>query len=177
MEYISGFGISRIEAVDGAKYDPDELQRHAGSLSLLLDYYIFPGAGKQIGERWDVFAEEVSSLSGFDAEADVKGELTLERLQNRERPTQGTEAVLKIVKGHVHLSGRGTRKGQTATVTSRAGIVYYSPEQLLVREARITWNARTAWISQGHLLFGTEQIRDLKTESYYEASLVSPEEQ
>lgn len=171
VEYVSGIGVNKIRVLNGEPFDRDDLERIAYNLSLLMDYYIFPGAEKRLGDRWTVRAEDVVSLMSLGHEIEATGSLNLERGPDKPTRDGKSQAILKLVSGEVNIKDPRGRNAE-AVVRVRSGLIDYSLEDLLVREAEISWSAGTAWVSTDHLLFGAERLRNVEVKSLYSAEKV-----
>jgi hypothetical protein len=109
---------------------------------------------------------------GYDVKVD--GELEFKKL-----PDAGPngEAVVEVAGGEVVVDASVDGIDRTGHLKPISGFARYSSEERVVREGRMAWQADTNWITTDHLLFGTEKIRNLKLESYYEASQVKTGQQ
>ncbi len=77
VKYVSGLGVTKIEVLDGMKFDPDELERLAYNSGLFMDFFIAQAAEKKEGETFDVRAEDVGGLLSFGYDVEPSGNLTL----------------------------------------------------------------------------------------------------
>lgn len=182
VEYVSGLGVTRIRVLDGQRFDADDLMRLAYNLSMLVDYYLFPALDAEPDHQWEVRAQDVAGLMNVGYYGQLHGTLKLRRGNNRITPEGETQAVLHLVDGEVRFGGElprelGAARGLDATLVPRAGTIHYSPEDWLVREARLRWDATHVRFSTDHLLFGTERVRNLRVETYYEAQRVDGSEE
>jgi hypothetical protein len=168
LTYTNGVGVTGIRVLEGKKFDPDALQALAESSSLLLDYFIFPGAGKPVGERWTVRAQDVAGLMPLGYDAEVTGVLTLER----EPDASAGEAVLAVKRGELTVSGKKEHADEKAKVFVESGRVLYALKELMVRQADMRLRANTLYRSRDHLLFETEKLRDLDLRATYTAERV-----
>ena len=170
LEYISGIGVVEVRRLDGVALQRDDLIRAAQASSLLMDYFVFPTPEKRVGEEWDVRAQDVGSLVGaFALGSKLSGKITLKRAADR---GAAADAVLKVVRGEVQMEG--SRDNQEDRTTSRieSGQIDFSQKLKMVRSARLKFEGNTTFRSKDHLLFGTEKIRDVKVEGYYETNRV-----
>lgn len=174
FEYVSGLGITSIKVLSGEPMDPDDLDRLAYGSSLLMDYYIFPGAQKKPGDTWTVQAEDISGLVDFGLDASASGELQLER-EGDALDSQGREvAVLRVIGGEVDFLAPHDQRVQEARVrpigtTGELGTIQFLLDERIVHRARLDWKANTLWTNDGHLLSSLTKTRDVKVQSYYEA--------
>jgi hypothetical protein len=176
MEYISGLGVTYIKVLDGKRFDPDDLERLAYNSSLLMDYFLFEGAKKADNEPFDVRVEDVRGVCSLNYDFQSTGKLTLRKTSEGDRDGE-KPTVLQVVGGEVSLSGKVDgveRSGRIKPLPG--GYVRYSDEKLLVRLARVSWQADTKWATKDHLLFGTENVRNVRMETYYEADLAGTKE-
>lgn len=170
--YVSGLGVTLISRLEGEPLNRDELIRLANASTVLVDYFVFPTAKRRIGEKWDVGAADVGSLfSLYDPAAEIGGKIDLRR---------GTDEVadqvarLEVVGGTVTAHSTVDGKEQHGQLSVRDGTMSFDVKDLYIRRASIKFSAGTLHQSRDHLLFGTEQTRDLHVESRYEAELVAP---
>ncbi len=169
VEYISGLGVSHVSVVEGNRRDPDDLEQLAYTTSVLMDYYIFPNRDAEVGERWEVRAEDVASMIPFGYGYRPRGRIGVQRAKNAELGGQPVRTLHLDPGSTVQIEARGRRVDEEATARIITGVVDYCPNDLLVRRARIAWDGTTTAMSKDHLLFGTENIRNLEVETYYEA--------
>jgi hypothetical protein len=105
-------------------------------------------------------------LIGVDNEVDVRGSLTLKRDADKEGM-----AILKILGGEVLLEATADGARRTGSLVPKNGVIKYDPKSLIVRWSQIDWEASLNWVSEDHLLFGTEEVRQLDVKSHYEAEV------
>ncbi len=171
VEYISGVGVSKVEIVEGRPRSDSDLEQLAYTTSLLMDYYIFPKLDAEIGDRWNVRAEDVATMIPFGYGYRVQGQIGVQRSSDSQLGDRSVR-ILNIDPGStVQFESRDSRRMQeAATARVISGVVDYCPEGLLVRRARIAWEGTTVAMSKDHLLFGTENIRNMDVQTYYEGS-------
>ncbi len=170
--YVSGLGVTRISRLEGVPFNRDELIRLAHASTVLVDYFVFPTAKRREGEKWDVRADDLGSLFAvYDPSAEIGGTISLRREKDE---VANQVAQLEVVDGTVTASSTVDGKEQSGRLTVRDGKMWFDLKDVYVRRASIKFSASTLHQSRDHLLFGTEQMRDLKVESRYEAELVAP---
>ena len=170
--YVSGLGVTRIARLEGEPFDRDELIRLAHASTVLVDYFVFPTAKRQPGEKWDVRADDVGSLFAFyEPTAEIGGTISLRRGKD---DVAGQVARLEVVGGAVTADGIVDGKEQRGRLTVRDGAMSFDLKDVYIRRASVKFSASSLYQSHDHLLFGTKQLRDLKVESRYEAELVAP---
>jgi hypothetical protein len=174
VEYISGLGVTYIKVLDGEQMDPNDLERLAYNSGLLMDYFLSKSDGAAPGETFEVRAQDVGGMLSIGYDVKVDGELEFKKL-----PDAGPngEAVVEVAGGEVVVDASVDGIDRTGHLKPISGFARYSSEERVVREGRMAWQADTNWITTDHLLFGTEKIRNLKLESYYEASQVKTGQQ
>lgn len=176
IEYVSGLGVTQIKVLDGKKLDPDTLTQLAHRGSLFMDYYVAEGNRKPIGESFDISAGDVSGLWGWLLDVKTSGKLTLRKKSEADRDGEAV-SILEVVGGEVNLEGTEDGIHRSGHIRPKpGGFVRYSEPKLLVRLAKMSWQADAQWFSTDHLLFGTEGMRDVKMETYYEADLAKEPE-
>ena len=171
--YVSGLGVTQISRLEGMPFNRDELIRLAHASTVLVDYFVFPTAKRNPGDKWDVRADDVASLFAlYDPQAEIGGTISLRRDADS---VAGQVAKLALVKGTVTARSEEDGKEHRGQLTVKSGSMSIDLKSLYIRTARVQFSASTLHQSKDHLLFGTEQLRDLKVESRYEAELVGAE--
>ncbi len=170
--YLSGVGVTHISRLEGEPFDRDELIRLAHASTVLVDTFVFPTANRREGEQWEVRAEDVGSLFAlYDPVAEIGGTIKLRRETDE---TAGQVARLSVVSGAVTAQSNVGGKEQRGQLSVKDGSMLFDLKELYIRGAAIQFSASTLHQSRDHLLFGTEQLRDLRVESRYEAEFVEP---
>ncbi|MBW3599659.1 MAG: hypothetical protein KY475_20610 [Planctomycetes bacterium] len=173
IEYVSGLGVTYIKVTRGEPMTPHDLERLAHGGSLLLDYYIFPGANKEPGESWSVQAEEVSSLVAFGLDTTARGELKLKREQDEVDDQGRPIATLALVGGEVDFLSPSDPADHEARIRPKGkSILQFSLDEKMLCEARLNWTMDTWWSGKGHLLSGLTKRRAINVQSYYEAARI-----
>lgn len=172
VTYVRDLGIIGIELLEGDPLPLGDFENLAYNASLLMDYYLFPSQDKKAGEEWDVDASQVSGMLGIHFDSSVSGTLTLAK--TADSASDSADAMqMQITGGTVHVESQKNGRRVTTTLTPEEGCtIQYSQEKLFVKSARGSWQTSMLDVSDNHLLVGTENIRDLKISSYYEAELV-----
>lgn len=168
LNYTNGVGVTSIQVLEGKKFDPDALQALAESSSLLLDYFIFPGADKAVGEAWTVRSQDVAGLMPLGFDPELGGSMKLQREEN----ASSGDAVLGIKRGQLNVNGRKQNAEESATFFVESGKVFYALTDLMVRHADMRLRANTIYRSRDHLLFQTEHLSDLEIRATYGAERV-----
>jgi hypothetical protein len=169
LTYIDGVGVAAVKVLDGIKLPEEDLEGLCKSSGPLLDYFIFPGAQKKVGERWKVRAQDVANLIHLSYRYDVSGEFTLERGKDELGPPN--HAVLNIVNGDVSCVGRGDESEERVDLAVESGFVKYSEQQLLATGAKTRFQLKSSYHSLDHFLFGASDVRDLNIEARYHAQI------
>lgn len=170
--YVSGLGVTQISQMDGVPFNRDELIRLAHASTVLVDYFVFPTAKRRVGEKWNVRADDVGDLFAlYDPSSEIGGTIGLQREKDE---IKDQIAMIKVIDGTVTATTTVDGKEQRGRLTVRDGKMSFDLKQMYVRVALFNFSASTLLQSRDHLLFGTEQMRDLKIESRYEAELVTP---
>ncbi len=169
LKYWSGLGVTNIKVEKGPEgaFNQTDLERIAYGSSLLMDYFVFPGAKRKVGETWEVDARDVGSLFNL-YDVTVDGTVALRRAENEtldDRPV----AVLEILGGELAAEGEMEGGMRSATLRPKQGTVDFSTEGLFVERAQVTWHASDEWFSKRHLLFGTTRTRDMEMRTVYQA--------
>lgn len=172
VDYVRDLGIMNIELLEGDPLPLGDFEHLAYNSSLLMDYYLFPSRGKKVDEEWEVDASEVSGMMGLYIDASVSGTLNLAKIADA--ASESADVVeMRITGGEVHIeSARNGRRAITKMTPGKDCSIQYSQEKLFVKSARGSWQTSSIEVSDNHLLSGTENIRDLKISSYYEAERV-----
>lgn len=166
LEYVSGLGVTEITPLEGIELSESDLVRLAHNLSLLADYFIFPAADKKVGDEWEVRAKDVSELGALLDFEIVQGTLRVRLDQND--PTGNDDLrVLSIRRGGITLEQKDEEGAGRNEIVVKSGSLEFSDKQKLVTKARLFFSAKSSFRPRG-LLLGTEKIRDLSVESYYE---------
>ena len=172
IKYVSGLGVTHIKVLDGKELDPDRLRQLAYVASLFMDYFLAEGARKPANEPFDVRVQDVGAIFGLPYDVDPSGKLTFRKQREEDRDGERL-SILELVGGDVLLQGTVDGIERSGEIKPLSGIVHYSDDKLLV-PAQATWQANARWFSKDHLLFGTEAMRNVKVETYYEADVKSP---
>jgi len=169
--YVDGIGVTTVKVLDGIKLPEEDLENLCKSSGPLLDYFIFPGAQKRVGERWDVRAQDVANLIRLSYRYEVSGHFTLERGKDEPamRDRQAILNILNVVSGDVSCKGRGEDAEEQVDLAVESGFVKYSPKQLLATEAKTRFRLKSHYHSLDHFLFGATDVRDVKIEAHYHA--------
>lgn len=165
LDYDRRFGVIDIRIPNEPIFTREELLRLSSNANPLLDYYLFPAAAKTVGDQWTVDARDVEGILSLGVDTDVTGSLAL---QWQASPTPDS-ANLLVQPGILHISGWQDGGQQSADVTVLNGKIDFSKERHFVRRATFALDARSQWQSRDHLLFETEQVRDLRISADYEA--------
>lgn len=172
VTYVRDLGIIGIDLIEGDPLPLGDFENLAYNSSLLMDYYLFPSQGKRAGEEWEVDASEVSGMLGIHFDASVSGTLNLAKVADT--AADASDAMqMKITGGKVNVESAKNGRRVTTTLTPEEDCsISYSQDELFVKSARGSWEASVFDVSDNHLLIGTENIRDLKITSYYEAERI-----
>ncbi|PQO30763.1 hypothetical protein C5Y96_14995 [Blastopirellula marina] len=172
VTYVRDLGIIGIDLIEGDPLPLGDFENLAYNSSLLMDYYLFPSQDKGAGEEWEVDASEVSGMLGIHFDASVSGKLNLAKVADTVTDTSDAMQ-MRITGGKVHVESEQNGRRITTTLTPGEDCsISYSQDELFVKSARGSWNASLTDFSDNHLLIGTENIRDLKVTSYYEAERI-----
>lgn len=166
-DYVSGFGVSEIRLVnaDRIRLSKAELLSLSQTLSLMLDYHVFPVRDRAVGEPWDVRVEDVSGLFAVQGmEAQASGKLTLQREKG-----EGEFVPLKVVSGTVDLQMESSDGRQTARLGVISGGGQFSLTDYFLSEADMELRINSLWQNPRSLLFNTDAARDLKARAVYRA--------
>lgn len=170
--YLSGLGVTSIEQLEGEPFNRAELIQHAHASTVLVDYFVFSAAKRQPGEKWDVQADDVAGVFAlYDPTAEIGGTISLRRGKDA---VAGQVARLEVVGGAVTADGIVDGKEQRGRLTVRDGTMSFDLKDMYISGALIKFSASSLFQSRNHLMYGTEQLRDIKVESRYEAELVAP---
>jgi len=171
LTYVDGLGVRTVKVLDGIKLPEEDLETLRSSSGPLLDYFIFPGAQKRVGDSWKVRPQDVANLIRLSYRYDVTGELTLER--GKDEPGEpGGRAILNVVAGDVSCIGRGEDAEERVDMAVEPGsFVRYSLKQLLATEAKTRFRLKSHYHSLDHFLFRASDVRDVKIEAHYHARL------
>lgn len=174
FEYVDGMGVTAIKSLDGIKLPKEDLEALADSSGPMLDYFIFPGANKKVGDTWDVRALDVVSLIRLSYRYDVSGTLHLERMKDENGGDQRPLAVLKIRGGDVTAIGQGSDADEHYGMTVDSGFVHYSTPDLLAKDGKLRVRFDAKMATRDHLLFGAVNLHNVDVEADYTARLKSP---
>lgn len=177
IEYESGLGVTEIQTVRGPQLDEPDLKRLADSLSLGLDYYVWPSFEKEPGETWSVNARDVAGMFALGHSAyHVGGTM---QMQLESEPTEQTAlAGIKVLGGEIDIdSADGDQKG-SVRVALKSGAIQFSRERMIVESADFELDSRSEWKpTHDDLLFGVKAVRDLKLHAHYQARIAPAENQ
>jgi hypothetical protein len=126
-----------------------------------------------VNEPFEVRVEDVGGVFGLYDDLSPSGKLTL-RKQTEETRNGERMSILDVIGGEIQLVGTVAGVEHSGQIKPLSGTVYYSDDKRLVRRAKASWQANARWFSKDHLLFGTEGMRNVKVETYYEADVKSP---
>ncbi len=166
-EYLSGFGVTsiRLANADSFPMSQAELLRLADTLSLMLDYHVFPVRDRPVGEPWDVRVSDVAGLFAIQGmEAQASGTLTVQR-----EAGEGKLVPLTVVSGAVDLQMESPSERQTARLSVIAGRGEFSLKDYFLSSADIELRINSLWQDPQTLLFNTDAVRDLKAKAVYRA--------
>ena len=169
ISYRSGLGVTWIEDIDSGLFTQDELIRIAYSSSLLMDQYLVPTADKQVGDEWTVRVQDVASLLHLDGMTRESGALQLRR---EESPEDRQLWSLGVRGGDVDVTFAADGIEQEGHADIRSGFIHYDIDRHVVRDAKLTLEATTLWRTTDHLLFGTEDLKDVSIEASYQGERV-----
>jgi hypothetical protein len=174
VTFVREFGVTNIRVLEGEKISRDELAELAYNSSLLMDYFIFPQAQtKQPGAQWEVNARDIAGVVNLNFDVSVDGGLLLQL--GEDRIVEGKNvAELSVIGGEVEASVETPEGPKSTTITPKTGVVLYSRDDLMIHSAELQWNMTELQMSRDHLLFGTENIINLRIQSRYAASAGSP---
>jgi hypothetical protein len=173
--YVSGLGVTHIAQLEGDhKFEPQELIRLAHASTVMVDHFVIPASKTAEGDSWEVKAEEVGSLIAlYDPSIELGGSLQFHRATDIE---PGKMAQLEVIGGSVTAQSESDQRSREGRLSIRHGSVQFDLTGHFVDRAVINFSAQSLMQSRGHLLFGTEQLRDLKIESRYQARLPHSEQ-
>jgi len=173
LEYVNGLGVSEIILVKGPELSQAELRHLADTLSLMMDYYILPVKDKRPGDEWVVKSRDVGGMFAVGGlEMTVDGNIQLAQEEPlKDRPDV---ILLGVRGGTVDLKGEQDGHRQTARLAVTTGTVEFSKQDNIVRDAKLTLQVNALWSDPNSLLFHTEAVRDLKTETRYTSKLLAP---
>lgn len=170
FDYRPGFGITYVKVLHDTTLEEYELIRLARSSSLLMDYFISTADKKEPGESFSISSRDIAGFIPFGINAELDGNLTFRR-ENDVEFSDIPELLLSSDGGTVIVSTSSEGFKRTGEAKPLAGNVQYSREQKLVREANGKWDVNLAHLSQNHLLFGTERVRELEVQTLYHANV------
>lgn len=173
--YLSGLGVTSISQLDGKhRFDRQELIRLAHASTVMMDQFVMPVAQTREGESWEVRPEDVGNLVAlYDPSIELSGRLQLRRAVD-DRPE--SLARLELEGGTVEARGEGGGQSREGRMAIRGGHILFDLTRHFVDRAVIRFSVQSLLQSRDHLLFGTDQLRDLNVESQYEAQFVDPED-
>ena len=171
LEYVSGIGVTNIDVLNAPKntaFSEADLTRLAYGSSLLMDYYIFPGAKKNPAPTWGVDAQQVAGLFNL-YDATISGTANLRR--EPDEVLDGTPvAVLRVLDGKLDVVGDVASGLRSGTLEPKpGGTIYFSPTDLFVRRANVSWHVSGQWDSPRSLFFGTKSQGNVEVTTVYEA--------
>lgn len=175
FDYVSGFGVSKIRLVnaDRVRLSQAELQNLAETLSLMLDYHVFPMRDQAVGEPWSMRVEDVAGLFAVQGlEAQASGTLVIQR-----EPGEGDFAPLKVVSGAVDLQTELSAGRQQARLNVISGDGRFSLKDYFLERADIELRINSLWQNPRSLLFNTDAVRDLKARAVYRAENLTKQQE
>ena len=171
IAYVSGLGVTYISQLAGEhKFDKQELIRLAHASSVMVDHFVMPSLKSGEREAWEVKAADVGSLIAlYDPSIELDGSLKLHRAEDVEG---GRTARLELDGGAVTARSDSSEQLREGRLVVRNGLVLFDLSEHFIDHAIISFAVQSLLQSRGHLLFGTDQLRDLKVESRYQARLL-----
>jgi len=177
FDYVSGLGVTAVRVLRGAKFDEAMLRLLASNSSLFLDYFIGNVEQTPVGEPLEVRSQDVSGLMPFGYDIQIDGRLIFRREPDGNAgPGEAPGKSLSPVGGEVSVATTSDGLRKSGRLKPISGTIQFSPEDRLVRRARIQWDVGMNWMSEErrYLLFRTEGIRNLKLETRYNAERMDP---
>jgi hypothetical protein len=172
IRYQLGLGVTEIKVLNGKELPSDELERLAYHSSLLMDYFVSIGAETADNETFKILAEDIPGLNGIVFDLEPRGTLQFQRTQVADRNHEPV-IILKVLGGDIQARGLVEGIERTGNIKPRpGGFIYYSADKMLVREARLAWDAEGQSFAHDSLLSGTEKLSNVKVSTYYEADVV-----
>lgn len=171
IEYVSGLGITKIKSLGGPALTDAELLNLAETLSVMMDYYVFPLNNKAVGDVWSVDAGDVGGLIALGSiETKVDGKLRLKR--DPPDKAQPDLIPISVQGGDIELRSQFQSSQQSAHVSVESGTIEFSERDKIIRSARMTFRLKSLWSDPNSLMFGTEGAREISTRSFYESALL-----
>jgi hypothetical protein len=167
LEYLNGFGISRIRTVEGSMRAGDDLRALAGGLGPLVDARLFPNLNRQPGESWSVSAADWGGLLGLSSFMDTSGSIDL-RLGQDGTYQQRRVRRAAVTGGEVRLAMSEGGRTRETVLRPQTGTVDFDTQDLLVRRAVGEWQIEALEVSENHLLFGSRREGTFQVQSRYE---------
>lgn len=172
LDYVNHIGVTTIRTSGVPVFTESELQRLAYNSSLLMDYFIFPSADKEVGDKWTVRTQDIGAILSLGYDTEITGEVTVSRGMDSKTEAGEDIIVLAVEGGTIQAESWANGGDQSFRATVASGTAYYSLDDRYVREARLVVDASSLWASRHHLLFETERVRDVTAEARYEAVAV-----
>ena len=168
IEYISGIGVTDIKVLNGKALPHDDLERLAYDIGIVADYFIGTVADAKVNEVKSINVQDLVGMLVLGYDVTPRGTLKFAKTKETEGP-RGKEIELEVRGGEVTIAGEYAGEKQTGRILPMSGTVHYLPDQRLVRQAKIEWEAGVDWVSNDSLLFGTTGAENVKMSTYYEA--------
>ena len=167
-EYVSGLGVVKVEPKNDAPINQAELVELAQSTSLLMDYFVARAAEAEPGETHALRTQDIGGMLNLGRRARLSGQIDVRRSDQEADQHVGT-AIINVIGGEIDVSSQLNGVKHSAKLTPTSGHIRYSPKDQLVEHAEIAWDGRLDFLSQDHLLFGTERATDVKIRTIYDA--------
>jgi len=173
LTYVSGLGVIHINVLEGKKIDKGRLDQLAYQSSLMMDYIMGEESKKPVGTPFEVSVRDIQSLCSFTYDVEADGTLKLQKQEDHAQRNDEQVSVMEVLDGQITVKGTVDGLRRNGRITPLPGsYVHYSQDKALVRLAKIGWESNIEWVGEGHLLFGTKHLGNVKVETYYSADLV-----
>jgi hypothetical protein len=169
VTYTNGWGVTRIQALKSqVKLTDSELLALSDRLGLLTDYAIIKGKLRDVGETWTVDVKKIASLFAIGFDAETSGNLILSLKEKK--PVDGKEMdIILSDEGTVTVQGGGNDGFGSGQLSVKYGRIEYAREDRFTEKAAFEFDIDTLWHSKNHLLFKTENARQLEVKARYGA--------
>ncbi|MEI7687841.1 MAG: hypothetical protein WCL32_22780, partial [Planctomycetota bacterium] len=171
LGYRVDWGPTSIEILEGQRIDRGTLLQLADSLTLFMDYHVFPAAEKKQGDEWNVDISRLGMLIPTSSKYKALGDL---RLKLDKLDDKAKIAHLRVVQGAGSMIGLRPKVREKFDFAIKDGKVEFATDQYFVKEARLEFDFKGNIASLDHLFLPMESVNDVTIQSLYIGELQEP---
>ncbi len=165
LTYYADMGVKSVRVLKGESLSRSLLEHYARRTHLVADHYMSQVEALKEGETMSLDVEAISNMIQIDPNVEVSGELEV-----RKATSTGGKHVLEIVGGTVYGTAEDDGATHRGRMQPRGGQIVYRPDEKMVTEATIEWNAKKDFVQYpGTWLFETSGTKNLEAKSRYVA--------